>query len=51
MHLLGIIPIFSLLPVSLEAEIGLRFSSLNFVSFNLLAAHNKPLPGTAAGAV
>lgn len=39
----GIIPMFSLLTVSLEAEIGLRFSSLNYVNFNLLAAHKKLL--------
>lgn len=39
----GIISIFSLLPVSLEAEIGLTFSSLNYVNFNLLAVHKKPL--------
>lgn len=39
----GITPMFSLLSLSLEAEIGLRSSSLNYVNFNLLAVHKKPL--------
>lgn len=35
------IPVLSLLPVSLGAEIGLMFSSFNYVNFNLLAVHKE----------
>lgn len=39
----GIIPIPSLLPVSLEAKMGLTFSSFNYVHFHLLAVHKEAI--------
>jgi len=36
-----IIPILSLLPVSLGPEMELTFSSFNYVNFNLLAVHKE----------
>ena len=41
MQVSGIIPILSLLPVSLGAEMGLTFSSFDYVNFNLLAVHKE----------
>lgn len=37
----GITPILSLLPMSLRAEMGLAFSSFNYVKFNLLAVRRE----------
>lgn len=39
----GIIPIPSLLPVSLEAKTGLTFSSFNYVHFHFLAVHKEAI--------
>lgn len=48
----GIIPILLLLPVSLEAEMGLTFSLLIIMWILICGSFiRKPLAGAAAGAV